>query len=87
MNKHATDWEAALAFAEDYWFQLPALIRAKYTGQVVALLQNHILDADIELNALRQRVAIEYPNQPVLYMNADAEQTPPLFVRSPRFRS
>ena len=86
MNQHTAEWEAALAVAEEYWFQLPLLVRAKYTGQVVALLQNHILDADIELKVLRQRVAIEYPNQPVLYINADAEQTPPLFVRSPRFR-
>ena len=86
MNKHTAEWEADLAVAEEYWFQLPLLVRAKYTGQVVALLQNHILDADIELKVLRQRVAIEYPNQPVLYIDADAEQTPPLFVRSPRFR-
>lgn len=86
MNKHTAEWEADLAVAEGYWFQLPVLVRARYTGQVVALLQNQILDADIELNALRQRVAIEYLNQPVLYINADAEQTPPLFVRSPRFR-
>lgn len=81
-----TEWEAALAASEDYWFQLPESTRLAYRGRVVALLDNRIVDADTELKTLRRRVAAQYPNQPVLYLDADAEQEPPLFVLSPHLR-
>ncbi len=81
-----TEWEAALVAAEEYWFQLPESVRAKYSNQTVAILREQILDADQQLKSLRQRVASMYPNQPVLYLDADAELMPPLFVRSPRLR-
>jgi hypothetical protein len=81
-----TEWEAALATAEEYWFQLPESVRARYSNQTVAILREQILDADQQLKILRQRVASKYPNQPVLYLDADAELMPLLFVRSPRLR-
>ena len=84
-DKIATEWEAALAAAEEYWFQLPEAVRTRYHNQTVALLHNQILDADQQLAALRKRITSEYPDQPVLYLDADAELMPPLFVRSPRF--
>lgn len=82
----STEWETALADAEDYWFQLPESVRTQYSEQTVALLRDRILDADTQLNALRKRVTLQYPDQPVLYLDADAEPAPPLFVRSPRLR-
>lgn len=82
----STEWEAALAAAEDYWFHLPETTRTQYTGRVVALLHDQILDADTELKVLRRRVALQHPNQPILYLDADTEQEPPLFVLSPQLR-
>lgn len=77
-------WETALANAETYWFQLPEATQSQYKGKTVAILHDQILDSDVELAALRERVIKAYPNQPVLYLPADAEQLPPLFVRGPR---
>jgi len=85
-NKTPTEWEAALAAAEEYWFQLPETMRTQYSGRVVALLRDSILDADPKLKILRRSVAVQYPNQPILYLDADAEQEPPLFVLSPHLR-
>lgn len=80
------EWAAALAKAESYWFQLPENVRAEYAGRTVALLRNRILDADVALKNLRSRVTAQYPNQPVLYLEADAEQEPALIIRSPCLR-
>lgn len=81
-----TEWEAALAAAEEYWFQLPESTRSQYSGRVVALLYDRILDDDEKLKTLRHRITAQYPNQPVLYLDADAEQEPPLFVLSPHLK-
>lgn len=85
-NTSATDWEADLAVAKEYWFQSPAFVRATYAGQVIALLRDRILDTGVTLKDVRNRVANQYPNQPAPYLDADAEQEPPLFVLSLRFR-
>ncbi len=45
---------------------------------------NRILGADVTVKALRKRIAIQYPDQPVLYI--DAEQEPSLVVLSPHLR-
>ncbi|HRW09678.1 MAG TPA: hypothetical protein P5121_31470 [Caldilineaceae bacterium] len=82
----ANPWETALADAETYWFQLSEATRSQYKGKTVAILHDQILDSDVELAALRERVTRAYPDQPVLYLPADAEQLPPLFVRGPRFQ-
>lgn len=82
----ATEWETALAAAEEFWFQLPHSSRAQYQNKTVALLRNQIIDADIQIHALRKRVTSQYPDQPVLYLDADAEKLPPLYIRSPRLR-
>lgn len=79
-----TVWEAALVAAEEYWFQLPEAIRRQYEGKTVALLRDRLLDADAQLSVLRKRISAQYPDQPVLYLEADAEPLPPLYVRSPR---
>lgn len=81
-----SEWETALADAEEYWFQLPDSIRAQYQNKTVALLRDQIIDADLQLQTLRQRVTSQYPDQPVLYLDADAEKLPPLYIRSPRLR-
>lgn len=81
-----SEWETALANAEEYWFQLPDSIRAQYQNKTVALLRDQIIDADVQLQTLRQRVTSEYPDQPVLYLDANAEKLPPLYIRSPRLR-
>ena len=81
-----TNWDTTLAEAEQYWFQLPGAVRSQYAGRIVALLPNQILDADVELKALRRRIAVQYPDQPVLYMDANAAQDPVLIMRSPRLR-
>lgn len=81
-----SEWETALAAAEDYWFQLPDSSRAQYKNKTVALLRDQILDADVQLQALRKRLTSQYPDQPVLYLDADAEKLPPLFLFGPHFR-
>lgn len=80
------EWETALAAAEEYWFQLSDSVRAQYQNQTVALLRDQIIDADIQLQALRKRVTSNYPDQPVLYLDADTEKLLPLYIRSPRLR-
>jgi hypothetical protein len=84
-TESAEAWEEALALAEEYWFQLPEAARQQYAGRTVALLRNCILDADEKLRDLRKRVTALYPDQPVLYLDADAEQELALIVRSPRW--
>lgn len=79
-------WEAALANAEKFWFSLPISTRKQYSGQVVAIANNQIIDTAKHISELRRRVAMKYRNQPVLFIDADAEQEPALFVRSPRLR-
>lgn len=80
------EWETALATAEEYWFQLSDSVRAQYQNKTVALLRDQIIDADIQLQALRKRVTSNYPDQPVLYLDADTEKLLPLYIRSPRLR-
>jgi hypothetical protein len=81
-----SEWEKSLATAETYWFELSESTRQQYTGRVVALLRNRILDSDVSLQELRRRVNLLHPDQPILYLDANAEQEPALFVRSPRLR-
>lgn len=81
-----SEWETALAAAEEYWFQLADSVRAQYQNKTVALLRDQIIDADIQLQALRKRVTSNYPDQPVLYLDADTEKLLPLYIRSPRLR-
>ena len=84
--ENVTDWETSLAEAERYWFQLPEAVRVQYTGSIIALLRTQILGADVDLKVLRRRIAEQYPEQPVLYMDANAEREPILIMRSPRLR-
>lgn len=81
-----SEWETALAAAEEYWFQLADSVRAQYQNKTVALLRDQIIDADIQLQALRKRVISNYPDQPVLYLDANTEKLLPLYIRSPRLR-
>lgn len=81
-----SDWEMALVTAETYWFQLPESKRKKYGGRIVALLYDRILDSDTKLRDLRARMVTQHPNQPILYLDADSEPEPALFIRSPRLR-
>lgn len=85
-TQNGSTWETALASAEEYWFHLSEAARQKYAGQIVALLRNQILDSDADLKHLRKRMLGQYPDQPILYLDAEAEQEPPLFVRSPRLQ-
>jgi hypothetical protein len=80
------EWETDLAAAEEYWFQLSDSVRAQYQNKTVALLRDKIIDADIQLQALRKRVTSNYPDQPVLYLDAGTEKLLPLYIRSPRLR-
>lgn len=77
-------WTRALVEAESYWFSLPLTAREQFTGKVVALKANKILDTDASLTALQQRVRAQFPNQPVLYLDANAQPEPTLVMRSPR---
>jgi hypothetical protein len=74
-------WEQALASAEDYWFSLPEAERRKYSGQMVAVLENKIVGADRDGQTLRQKVGMNYPRQPVLYIDGEATREPALIVR------
>jgi hypothetical protein len=76
-------WEQELATAEDYWFGLPEAERRKYSGQMVAVLENKIVGSDPDVQKLQQKVAINYPRQPVLYIDGEATREPALVIRSP----
>jgi hypothetical protein len=51
-----SDWETALATAEAFWFQLPESKRKPYSGRIVALLYDRVLDSDVQMRALRARM-------------------------------
>ena len=78
------EWEKALSHAEAYWFSLPEPIRLSYAGKVVALTKDRILDSDPQLQSLKRRVRKQFANQPILYLDADAELLPPLIIHSPK---
>lgn len=79
-------WEESLCNAEVYWFSLPEQVRRTYEGKVVALLKDQIVDSDQQLRTLKQRVRKNLADQPVLYLEVDAELLPPLSIRSPKLR-
>jgi hypothetical protein len=80
------DWNRALDAAEDYWFGLPEAIRQSYVGRTAAVVAGRILDADSDRASLRRRVAAQFPDVPVLYIEGGTKQFEPLVVRSPRLR-
>lgn len=79
-------WDKAIVAAETYWFSLSLETRQAYKGQMVAVTPERILDSDPDRRTLRQRVMARYPDQPVLYIEAEAEPLEPVVVRSPRLR-
>lgn len=79
-------WEESLRNTEAYWFSLPESVRSSYKGKVVALLKDQIVDSDEQLRTLKERVRKNLADQPVLYVEADAELLPPLTIRSPKLR-
>ncbi len=81
-----TVWEQEIIAAEEYWFSLPEETRRAYVGKTVAVIESRILDADENRSTLRQRVRAQYPDQPVLYIEGEAQPMPSLIIRSPRFR-
>jgi len=81
-----TDWERAIIAAEEYWFSLPEETRRAYVGKTAAVIEGRILDADSNIRELEVRIRAQYPDQPVLYIEGEAEQFPALFIRSPRLR-
>jgi hypothetical protein len=86
LNDELSAWEQELATAEDYWFSLPEAERRKYSGQMVAVLENKIVGTNSDGQTLRRQVAMKYPRQPVLYIPGEATREPTLIVRSPRLR-
>lgn len=82
-HKTLDEWEEALSQAEVYWFNLPESVRHSYAGKVVALSKNRIVDSDLQLQSLKRRVGKKFANQPILYLDADAELLPPLIIHSP----
>src|SRR5262249_36125159 len=77
-------WEQAIIAAEEYWFGLPEAARHSYGNKIVAVVAGRILDADTDSATLLMRVQAGYPDQPILYIEAQAERLPPLTFRSPR---
>ncbi len=80
------DWDRAIIAAEEYWFSLPEATRHAYIGKTVAVIEGRILDADSDPEALTARIEAQYPDQPVLYVEGEAERLRPLVVLSPRLR-
>ena len=83
-RKTLDEWEETLSQAEVYWFNLPDSVRHSYAGKVVALSKDRILDSDPQLQNLKRRVHKKFANEPVLYLDADAELLPPLIIHSPK---
>ncbi|MBI3760252.1 MAG: hypothetical protein HY260_00085 [Chloroflexi bacterium] len=79
------DWDREIVAAEEYWFSLPESTRQNYSGKTVAVAKDRILDADGDIDALTGRIEAQYPDLPVLYIEAEAERLPTLVILSPRF--
>ena len=80
------DWDRALIAAEEYWFALPESVRREYSGKTAAVQAGRILDSDESLTALHDRILQHYLDQPVLFIEGDAEREPILVLHSPQLR-
>ena len=85
-QENLDEWEKAISRAESYWFALPKTVQQIYSGKVVAIINDQIVDSDPQLRSLKQRVRQQFPQQPVLYIEANAALLQPLVIRSPKLR-
>ena len=61
-----------------------AALWAQYPGQYIAMRDGQVLDHDVDLSALRQRIRAQYGNAPILLAPVTAEPETEFRVRRPR---
>ncbi len=64
--------------------QRPSLLK-EYQGQYIAMHQGQVIDHDVDLRVLHQRVFARLKHTPVLLKRVTAEPERELVFRSPRF--
>ena len=73
-----------LAVEEDYWYELPDEMRARYANRYVAIKNRKVVDHDVDQRALYLRVRRRFGSDPVAIVRADWQEPPVFEIRSPR---
>ena len=66
------------------FIQLHPMLKEKYLGQHVAILNGQLIDSDQDYGALYDRIDAQYPDQFVWMARVEDEPMPTLVFRSPR---
>lgn len=69
------------------YIQMHPLLKKKYLGQHVAILNGQLIDVDEDYGALYERIDAKYPAQFVWMATIEDEPMPTLVFRSPRLEA
>lgn len=69
------------------FIQMHPMLKEKYLGQYVAILNGQLIDVDEDYGALYERIDTKYPDQFVWMAKVEDEPMPTLVFRSPRLEA
>ena len=69
------------------FIQMHPLLKEKYLGQHIAILNGQLIDVDEDYGALYERIDAQYPDQFVWMATVEDEPMPTLVFRSPRLEA
>ncbi|MCB8924068.1 MAG: hypothetical protein H6652_00415 [Ardenticatenaceae bacterium] len=69
------------------FIQMHPMLKKKYLGQHVAMLNGQLIDVDEDYGALYERIDAKYPDQFVWMAKVEDEPMPTLVFRSPRLEA
>jgi hypothetical protein len=69
------------------FIQMHPMLKKKYFGQHVAILNGQLIDVDQDYGALYERIDAQYPDQFVWMATVEDEPMPTLVFRSPRLEA
>jgi hypothetical protein len=69
------------------FIQLHPMLKKKYLGQYVAILNGQLIDVDEDYGALYERIDAQYPDRFVWMATVEDEPMPTLVFRSPRLEA
>lgn len=69
------------------FIQMHPVLKKKYLGQHVAILNGQLIDVDEDYGALYERIDAQYPDQFVWMAKVEDEPMPTLVFRSPRLEA
>jgi hypothetical protein len=79
------DEDVAVEREMQAYINMHPLLKEKYLGQHVAILDGQLIDVDKDYGALYERIDAQHPDQFVWLATVEEEPLPTLVFRSPRF--